>query len=76
MSAAYILIKTSPALENSVYKAIINKKLPEIKDCHIVFGEYDIVVELASFANVTNIVGNVIRPIFGIKETQTLIVEN
>ena len=76
MAIGYILIKTNPAMEKRVFEEINSKKIKDVKDCHILFGEYDLLVKLdvPHFSDISTLVTNEIRSIQGINETKTLIV--
>ena len=71
---AFVQVATEPEREPKILETL--KKLPEVKEAHIVFGEWDIIVkvesetpeQLGSF-----IVAN-IRSLEGVNDTKTLII--
>lgn len=72
MAIGYVLINTAPAKEQDVYNGIMD--IPEIKEHHLLFGEYDIMVKIESddFDKVAQVVVNKIRKIDGVVGTKTL----
>ncbi len=76
MAIGYVLIKTNPAMEKRVYEDIKEKNIKEIREVHILFGEYDLIIKLEvdHFSDIATIVTNHVRSADGINETKTLIV--
>lgn len=72
MEKAYMLISCEIGEEHSIYLQL--KKIPEIKDCTITFGNYDIVVSLEteSMTQLNNIISTKIRKVGKIRSTITL----
>ncbi|MBI2583334.1 MAG: Lrp/AsnC ligand binding domain-containing protein [Candidatus Aenigmarchaeota archaeon] len=71
---AYVLITVDPNMDNQVFKAI--QKLPEVKETHILFGDWDVVakLEMGNPEQLGSIVIAKIRSIEGVRQTKTLIV--
>lgn len=72
MEKAYMLISCEIGEEHSIYLQL--KEIPEIKDCTITFGNYDIVVsfETNTIADLNEIVSSKIRRVGKIRSTITL----
>ena len=72
MVVALILIKTESGKERFVLEHI--RKVPEVKDSHLLLGVYDISVKISvsETAELSKVVANKIRTIPGIVETKTL----
>ncbi len=72
MEKAYMLISCEIGEEHSIYLQL--KNIPEIKDCTITFGNYDIVVSLEteSMTQLNNIISTKIRKVGKIRSTITL----
>jgi len=73
-SVAYVLIETQPGKEGHVYDTL--KKIPGIEDVHLLHGEYDIIVKIASKDSHHKIGKKVvyeIRPVEGVEMTTTLL---
>ena len=72
MEKAYMLISCEIGEEHSIYLQL--KEIPEIKDCIITFGHYDIVVsfEADTAAQLNNIITSKIRRVGKIRSTITL----
>lgn len=67
-----MLISCEIGEEHSIYLQL--KNIPEIKDCTITFGNYDIVVSLEteSMTQLNNIISTKIRKVGKIRSTITL----
>ncbi|MBS3922562.1 MAG: Lrp/AsnC ligand binding domain-containing protein [Nitrosarchaeum sp.] len=72
MEKAYMLISCEIGEEHSIYLQL--KEIPEIKDCTITFGNYDIVVSLETetMTQLNNIISTKIRKVGKIRSTITL----
>jgi DNA-binding Lrp family transcriptional regulator len=72
MEKAYMLISCEIGEEHSIYLKL--KEIPEIKDCTITFGNYDIVVSLETetINQLNNIISTKIRKVGKIRSTITL----
>lgn len=72
MEKAYMLISCEIGEEHSIYLQL--KEIPEIKDCIITFGNYDIVVSFESdtAAHLNDIITSKIRRVGKIRSTITL----
>ncbi len=72
MEKAYMLISCEIGEEHSIYLKL--KEIPEIKDCTITFGNYDIVVSLETetIIQLNNIISTKIRKVGKIRSTITL----
>ena len=72
MPICYVLISVLPSYEQKVYNKL--SKMPDIVECHIVSGEYDIIAKLKvdDIEDLPSIVTNKIRSIEGVKDTRTL----
>lgn len=72
MEKAYMLISCEIGEEHPIYLKL--KEIPEIKDCTITFGNYDIVVSLETetITQLNNIISTKIRKVGKIRSTITL----
>ncbi|MFW9848864.1 MAG: Lrp/AsnC family transcriptional regulator [Candidatus Thorarchaeota archaeon] len=72
MVKAYVLIKTENGVENQVLRQILDLSVTE--EAHLTFGPYDIIAEVKGrdMESLVEIITMKIRPIKGIKETQSL----
>lgn len=72
MEKAYMLISCEIGEEHSIYLQL--KEIPEIKDCTVTFGNYDIVVSLETetITQLNNIISTKIRKVGKIRSTITL----
>ena len=61
-------------MDNQVFKAV--QKLPEVKEAHILFGDWDVAakLEMGNPEQLGGIVIAKIRSIEGVRQTKTLIV--
>jgi len=71
---AYVQIALDDAKETDIYNSL--KSLPEIKETHILFGEWDIMVklELQAPEALGTFVMDQIRSLPGVKLTSTMII--
>lgn len=69
---AFVLVSVAPTKEREVYEAL--EKVPEIKDIHALYGEYDIIckVEAPNYNAVGEVVVDKIRKIHGVIDTRTM----
>ena len=72
MEKAYMLISCDIGEEHSIYSQL--KEIPEIKDCIITYGSYDLVVkfETDTAEEMTRIISSKIRKLEKIRSTITL----
>ncbi len=72
MEKAYMLISCDMGEEHSIYSQL--KEIPEIKDCIITYGSYDLVVEFETDTaeEMTRIISSKIRKLDKIRSTITL----
>ena len=72
MEKAYMLISCEIGEEHSIYSQL--KEIPEIKDCIITYGSYDLVVkfETNTAEEMTKIISSKIRKLDKIRSTITL----
>ena len=72
MPICFVLISVKPKNERKVYNNI--SKMPDIVECHIVSGEFDIIakIKVDDIENLPSIVTTKIRSIEGVKDTKTL----
>lgn len=72
MAIGFVLVSTTPGKEKEVFDNL--KELPEVKEIHPLFGEYDIIVkiEAENFNRLGEIVVNKIRSVPGVIDTKTL----
>jgi DNA-binding Lrp family transcriptional regulator len=72
MEKAYILIGCELGAENEILGKL--KKIEKVKDAHIVYGDYDIVVEAQTDteAQMDNLVTKKIRQLEKVRSTMTL----
>ncbi len=71
---AFVLITTKSGGEKNVVEAL--KKLPEVKEARILYGEYDIIakIQAADIQKLNAFLLEKLRPISDIEGTSTLIV--
>jgi DNA-binding Lrp family transcriptional regulator len=71
---AYVQIGLDDAKESEIYEAL--KALPEVKEVHILFGEWDIIakLELTAPEALGTFVMEKIRSLPGVKLTSTMII--
>ncbi len=76
MDKAYMLISCEIGEEQSLYSEL--KKIPEVKDCMITFGSYDVVAEFVTDTpeQMNEIIISKIRKLQKIRSTITLRVVN
>jgi len=76
MDKAYMLISCEIGEEQSLYSQL--KEIPEVKDCMITYGTYDIVAEFVTDtpAQMNEIIISKIRKLQNIRSTITLRVVN
>ncbi|HSG83627.1 MAG: Lrp/AsnC ligand binding domain-containing protein [Nitrosopumilus sp.] len=76
MEKAYMLISCEIGEEQSLYSQL--KEIPEIKNCLITFGNYDVVAEFVtnSPSQINEIITSKIRKLKNIRSTITLRVTN
>jgi len=72
MEQAYMLISCEIGEEHSIYLQL--KEIPEIKDCIITFGSYDLVVkfETSTAEELNTVISSKIRKLAKIRSTITL----
>ncbi len=72
MVVGYVLINTEMKREREIYEKLIEE--PKIEEAHLLAGEYDIIVKLASddHSELGNFIIEKIRNLDGIKSTLTL----
>jgi DNA-binding Lrp family transcriptional regulator len=73
MATGFALLTISPLNENAVYDAL--KTVPEIKEIHPLFGEYDILIKLkcSDIDEIGEVIIKKIRSLKGVVDTKTLI---
>ena len=71
---AYLLLAAKSGHEQDIYDAM--KKLPEVKNLHILFGEWDVIglLDLESPEHLGTFVMEKIRTLPGVKLSSTMIV--
>jgi len=76
MEKAYMLISCEIGEEQSMYSQL--KEIPEIKNCLITYGSYDVVAEFVtdSASQINEIITSKIRKLPNIRSTITLRVTN
>jgi DNA-binding Lrp family transcriptional regulator len=76
MEKAYMLISCEIGEEQSIYSQL--KEIPEIKNCLITYGSYDVVAEFVtdSASQINEIITSKIRKLPNIRSTITLRVTN
>ena len=76
MESAYMLISCEIGEEQSIYSKL--KEIPEIKNCLITYGSYDVVAEFVtdSASQINEIITSKIRKLPNIRSTITLRVTN
>jgi DNA-binding Lrp family transcriptional regulator len=72
MAVGFVLINTVPAKEHAVFTEL--SKVSEIKDLHLLFGEYDIIakIDAENYDAIASTILNKIRRIDGVVSTKTL----
>ena len=72
MEQAYMLISCEMGEEHSLYSQL--KEIPEIKDCIITYGSYDLVVkfETSTTEELNTVISSKIRKLNKIRSTITL----
>ncbi len=72
MTNGFVLIVTLPGKERDVYRQLM--EVPEIKDLHLLFGEYDLIakVQVEGYNAISNVVVNSIRSVDGVEDTITM----
>ena len=73
MATAYILINTEVAAEEEVLEKL--KKLPEVKEAHLVYGIYDLIakVEAETLETLKEDVTKHLRSLDKVRSTMTMI---
>lgn len=73
MVLGFVLVTTASGKERLVFEDM--GKIPEVKDVHPLFGEYDIIAKLEgeSHEHIANVVVDKIRTLPGVLDTKTLI---
>ena len=74
MIGAFVLITAKSGTEKAAVDAL--KKLPEVKEARILYGEYDIIakIQAADIQKLNSFLLEKLRPIKDIESTSTLIV--
>jgi len=74
MASCYVLVNVDPGYEEKVLSAV--RKVEQVKDCHRVYGVYDMVVKVESNSmdSLKEIVTWKIRRLEGVRSTLTAIV--
>jgi len=74
MASCYVLVNVDPGYEDKVLNAV--RKVEQVKDCHRVYGVYDMIVkvESGSMDSLKEIVTWKIRRLEGVRSTLTAIV--
>jgi len=74
MASCYVLVNVDPGYEEKVLSAV--RKVEQVRDCHRVYGVYDMVVkvESSSMDSLKEIVTWKIRRLEGVRSTLTAIV--
>ena len=74
MALCYVLLNVEPGSEEKVLAEV--RKVPNVKDCHRVYGVYDMVakVESGSMDSLKELVTWKIRRLEGVRSTLTAIV--
>ena len=74
MASCYVLVNVEPGYEDKVLSAV--RKIEQVKDCHRVYGVYDMIVkvESGSMDSLKEIVTWKIRRLEGVRSTLTAIV--
>lgn len=73
MAIGFALLSISPLNEKSVYESL--KRVPEIREIHPLFGEYDILIKLEcrDIDAIGEVIIKKIRSLKGVVDTKTLI---
>ncbi|UCC41420.1 MAG: Lrp/AsnC ligand binding domain-containing protein [Thermoplasmata archaeon] len=71
MVVGYVFIGAAPSTEFGIYTKLL--EIPQIKDVHVLFGEYDLIakIESDSYNQLADLVEKEIRDIDGIVNTKT-----
>ena len=74
MTAAYIMIKSSPGAENDIFARV--KKIGQVKTVHTITGPYDLIVyvEAEGLDSLGKTVVSKIQNLKGITDTMTCVV--
>jgi len=74
MAGAYVLITAKSGSERAVVEAL--KKLQEVKEVKILYGEYDIIarVQVDDIQELNKFLIEQVRPIGSVEKTSTLII--
>lgn len=73
MITAYALLRVKPGMDKDVF--LDAKKLPQVKEAVVVYGEYDLLVkiEVPSMEDLDTFIFDTIRMISGVESSTTLI---
>jgi len=73
MITAYVLLRVKPGMDKDVFVNV--KKLPQVKEAVVVYGEYDLLVrtELPSLEDLDSFIFDTMRMISGVESSTTLI---
>jgi len=73
VAVGFALLSISPMYEKEVYEKL--SKIPEIKEVHPLFGEFDILVKIEcnDIDTIGSVVINKIRSIKGVMDSKTLV---
>ena len=68
----FVLINTKAGKEREVYDELV--RLPEVVECHPLFGEYDIIAKIQAeeYNKLGEIIVDKIRKVPGVMDTRTL----
>jgi DNA-binding Lrp family transcriptional regulator len=71
MVVGYVFIDAAPTKEFDIYTQLL--KIPQIRDVHVLYGEYDLIAKVESddYPQLADVVFNRIRDIKGIVQTKT-----
>ena len=74
MMLAYVQVSLNKRNERDVYETLVD--MPEVKEVHILFGEWDLIalLDLESPEHLGSFVMEKIRPLQGVNLTSTMIV--
>ena len=74
MVLAYIMVRVDAGEERNVMKQV--EKFSEVKDSHIIYGEWDLImkIEVSNVEEITVFVVDKLRKIESVKLTSTMIV--
>jgi DNA-binding Lrp family transcriptional regulator len=72
VAVGFVLIHASTGLEHDVYNTLLD--VPEIKELHPLFGEYDLIgrVEATDYDTLGQVITSRIRAVDGVEDTKTL----